>query len=128
MHFDADAALVDWEPKMFTFTLDSFITVTYHIERVVVKIVLCGYTKVNNNWFVQVFLNIAVILIYCLRWATTQSSLSLNVLSSIGGKWWPGLVVFKVSGTNKTRNLHAVQIQTLNSLVSLTCCEPQKYC
>ena len=52
---------------MFTFTLDSFITVTHHIERVVVKIVLCGYTKVNNNWFVQVFLNIAVILIYCLR-------------------------------------------------------------
>ena len=71
---------------MFTFIPDSFITVTHHLERVVVEIVLCGCTKLSSNWFVPAFLKGAVILIYFLRQPTTQSSLSLNVLSSISSK------------------------------------------
>ena len=87
LHFDVDVDLVEWEPNMFTFTPNCFITVTHHLERVVVEIGLCGCTKLSSNWFAPAFLKGAVILIYCLRWATTQSSLSLNVLSSIGSKW-----------------------------------------
>ena len=102
MHFDVDADLVELEPNMVAFIPDSFITVTHHLERVVVDTGLCGCTKLSSNWFIPAFLKRAVILIYCFRWATTQSSLSLIVLSSIGGKSWPGLAVFKVSGTNKT--------------------------
>ena len=48
-----------------------------------------------------VLLKGSAILICCLRWATRQSSMSLNVFSYIGGKWWTGLVVFKVLGTFK---------------------------
>ena len=102
LHFDVHAALVEWEVNMFIFNTDSFITGTHHLERVVVGIDLCDCTKLCSNWFVPVFLKGAVILICCLRWATTEISLYLNALSSIGGKWWPGLVAFKVSGTNKT--------------------------
>ena len=87
---------------MFTFIPDSFITVTHHLVRVVVEIRLCGCTKLSSNWFVTAFQKGAVILIYCLTWATTQSLLSVNASGFIGGKWWPGLAVFKVSGTNKT--------------------------
>ena len=71
---------------MFKFTPDSFITVTHHLERVAAEIGLCVFTKLSSNWFVPAFLKDAVILMYCLRGATTQSSLSLNVLSSVGGK------------------------------------------
>ena len=102
MHFDADADLVEWEPNMFTVIPDYFIKVTHHLGRVLVEIGLCGCTKLSNNWFLSVFLKDAVILIHCLRWATTQTSLYLNVFSSRGGKWWPGVVVFEVSGTKKT--------------------------
>ena len=42
---------------MFTFTLDSFNTVTHHLKRVVVEIGLCGCTKLSSNWFVPAFLN-----------------------------------------------------------------------
>ena len=52
---------------MFTFTPDSFVTVTHHVERVVVEIGLCGCTKLSSSWFVPVFLKDAVIGIYCLR-------------------------------------------------------------
>ena len=52
---------------MFTFIPDSFITVTYHLQRVVDEIGLCGRKKLNSNWFAPAFLKGAVILIYCLR-------------------------------------------------------------
>ena len=52
-------------------------------ERVVVEISLYSCTKFSNDWFVPVFLRGAVILIYCLRWATTQSSISLSVFSFV---------------------------------------------
>ena len=43
-----------------------------------VEIVIdCGCTKLSSSWFVPIFLKGAVILIYCFRWATTQSSMSL---------------------------------------------------
>ena len=123
--FDVDADLVKQKPYMFTFIPDSFITYTHHLERFVVEIGLCCCTKLSNNWLVPVFLKGAANLIYCLRWATTHSSLSLIVFSS-GGKWWPSLLVFKVLNTNKTtlslEIFYVVQEQTLNSLVSFTCC------
>ena len=101
LHFDVDADIVEWESNMFTFLPDSFIKIKHHLERVVVEIGLCGCTQLSSDWLVPEFLKGAAILIYCLRWATTQSSLFLNVFSAIGDKW-PGLVVFKDSGTSKT--------------------------
>ena len=102
LYFDVEDDLVEWESNICTFVSDFFITFTHHHQRVVVEIGLCSCPKLSNNRFVPVFLTGAVILVYCLRWDTIQSSMYLNVFSSIGGKWWPGLVVFKVSGTNKT--------------------------
>ena len=67
------------------FIKDFFISVRHHLEKVV-EISLCGCTKFSNNCFVPVFLKDAVILIYCLKWAITQSSMSLNIFSSIDGK------------------------------------------
>ena len=52
---------------MFSFIPDSFITVSHHLERVVVDIGLCDCTKLSNNWFVPVFIRGSVILIYCFR-------------------------------------------------------------
>ena len=52
---------------MFIFISDSFITVTHHLERVVVGVGLYGCTELSNNWFVSVFLKCAVILMYYLR-------------------------------------------------------------
>ena len=63
LHFDVDADLVEWEPNMFTFTPDCFITVTHHLQRVVVETGLCGCTKLSSNWSVSAFLKGAVILI-----------------------------------------------------------------
>ena len=52
---------------MFKFTPDYFVTVTHHLERVVVEISLCGCTKLSSNWFLPAFLKGAAILIYCFR-------------------------------------------------------------
>ena len=71
LHFDAGADLVEWEPNMLAFIPDSVITITHHLQRLVVEIGLCGCSKLNNNWFVPIFLKGAFILIYCLRWAAT---------------------------------------------------------
>ena len=78
LDFDVDADLVEWEPSIFKFIPNSSITVTHHLERERVEIEIdCGCTKLSSSWFVPIFLKGAVILIYCFRWATTQSSMSL---------------------------------------------------
>ena len=102
LHFDADTDLVEWEQYIFTFIPDSLITVTHHLERVVVDISLCSCKNLSSNCFVPVVLNDAIIFTCGLGWAITESSLYLNVVSSIGGKWWPGLLFLQVSGTNKS--------------------------
>ena len=84
LHFGVDTDIVEWEPNVFTFITDSFMTVTNHL---VVEIGLCGCTRHSNYLFEPIFLNSAVILIYCLRWATTQNSVSSNAFSSISRKW-----------------------------------------
>ena len=67
LYFNDDADLVEWEPNVFTFISDSYITITRHFERLGIEISLCDCSKLNNNCFAPVFLNGAVILIYCLR-------------------------------------------------------------
>ena len=67
LHFDVGADLVEREPNMFTFIPDPVITITHHLQRRVVEIDLCGCSRLNHNWFVQIILNGGVILIYCLR-------------------------------------------------------------
>ena len=84
LHFDFDVDLDEWGPNVLTYISRLFHYVyTAAWERVVVEISLYSCTKFSNNWFVPVFLRGAVILIYCLRWATTQSSISLTVFSFV---------------------------------------------